>query len=51
MNQMKRLGIFCFFEKDGIVDQYVEYLICDLKKNLEKLVVVINGDIRNEGIY
>lgn len=48
MNQMKRLGIFCFFEKDGIVDQYVEYLICDLKKNLEKLVVVINGDIRNE---
>ena len=28
---MRRLGLFVFYDKDGVVDEYVEYLISDLK--------------------
>lgn len=37
------LGIFVFFDKDGIVDDYVKYLIDAIKPFLKKLIVVSNG--------
>jgi hypothetical protein len=46
---VKRLGIFCFFDEDGVADLYVEYLIKDLKKVLDGLIVVVNGNINDEG--
>ena len=45
-----RLGIFCFFDRDGIADEYVEYLLGDLTKNLEKLIIVINGCVNHNSI-
>lgn len=47
---MKRLGIFCFYDENGVVDDYIEYLLSDLVKNLEKLIIVINGRINNNGL-
>ena len=33
-NQNNRLGIFVFYDKDGIADRYVEYYLEDLCRNL-----------------
>ena len=46
---MKRLSVFVFYDADGILNRYVEYLIESLLSVSEKIVVVINGDITNEG--
>lgn len=46
---MKRLGIFVFYDKEGIVDDYVIYLLSELKKCLTDLVVVVNGRISTSG--
>lgn len=45
----KRLGIFAFYEKEGIVEDYVLYLLEDLTKCLERLVIVCNGNLSKEG--
>lgn len=45
---MKRLGIFCFFDKEGIVDSYIEYLLSELMTVLDRLIIVVNGQV-NEG--
>ena len=44
-----RLGIFVFYDKDGIVDDYIPYLLCDLKENLTDLVIVVNGELTAQG--
>ena len=44
-----RLGIFVFHDSDGIVDNYITYMLNDLVANLENLVVVVNGKITQEG--
>lgn len=41
----KRLGIFFFFDAQGVVDSYVETLLADMVKNLSELVVVVNGEV------
>ena len=46
---MKRLGIFCFYDKEGIVDSYIEYLLNELMTVLDKLIVVVNGQVNEEG--
>lgn len=46
---MRRIGIFVFFDADGIVDRYIPYMLTDLMKNLERLVIVVNGKITDEG--
>ena len=46
---MKRLGIFFFFEKNGIVDDFIVYYLADLCKNLTELVVVCNGKLSEAG--
>lgn len=46
---VSRLGIYFFFDKEGIVDTYVEYMIQDLIKSLERLIVVCNGVLTKEG--
>jgi len=47
---MKRLGIFCFYDKDGILDDYVELLLKDLNENLTDLYFVANGKLNDDGI-
>lgn len=44
-----RLGIYFFFDKEGIVDDFVTYFIEELKKSLERLVIVCNGRLSNDG--
>jgi len=44
-----RLGIFVCYDPDGIIDDYIPYLLNDLKENLARLVVVVNGRLTSEG--
>lgn len=41
----RRLGIYSFYDADGIVDHFVPYFLTDLKENLEALIIVVNGQI------
>ena len=45
-----KIAIFCFYDKDGIVDAYVEYLLDQLSLCVKKLVVVVNGSIKTEAL-
>lgn len=40
-----RLGIYVFYDKDGIVDDYVTYFLNDLKTVVTDLIVIVNGDL------
>lgn len=44
-----RVGIYVFYDKDCIVDDYVIYFLKELKKSVAHLLIVINGQINNEG--
>lgn len=46
---MKRMGIFSFYDKEGIAGDYVDFLLKDLTANLDLLAVVINGVVNDEG--
>lgn len=45
----RRLAIFQCHDKDGIIDDYIPYLLHDLLENLEMLVIVVNGKLTPEG--
>ncbi|MCU6791774.1 rhamnan synthesis F family protein [Paenibacillus sp. WQ 127069] len=47
--EMKRVAVFLFYDKDGIVDDYITFLLEDIKKNVDRLVVVCNGKLTVEG--
>ena len=46
---VKRLGIYFFYDQDGIVDDYVTYLLDDLIKSMQDMVVVCNGFLNADG--
>lgn len=46
----KRYAVYVFYDKNGIVDEYNEVFLEDLKKNLTKLLVICNGEINEEGL-
>ena len=39
-NDAKRLLIYFFYDKDGIVDRYVSYILEDMKKNVADILFV-----------
>ncbi len=45
----KRLLIFFFYDKAGVVDAYIPYLLDDLKKNVTEIEIVVNGALNEEG--
>ena len=45
----KRLIIFLFYDKDGIIDNYIPTLFEGLKEFYEKLCFVVNGKLQDEG--
>lgn len=47
--EKRRIGIFAFYEKNGIVEDYVIYLLHSLKECLDRLVVVCNGYLSEAG--
>ncbi len=46
---LKRLVIFFFYDKDGVVDDYIPYMLNDIKENCTELLVVCNGELNDEG--
>ncbi|MPL95146.1 hypothetical protein SDC9_41312 [bioreactor metagenome] len=46
---IKRLGIYFFYDKDGIVDDYVTYFLSDFVKNISDLIIVCNGTLDESG--
>lgn len=46
--EFKRLTIFIFFDKDGIVDDYKTYYLAELSKNSSKVLIIVNGEIKDE---
>ena len=43
------LGIFVFYDKDGIVDRYVLYLLEQLTPFLQDLIIMCNGKVNADG--
>lgn len=46
---MKRLGIFIFYDKEGVVDRYIEFFLDSLKEMVDRIVIVVNGAVNFEG--
>ena len=46
---MQRIVFYTFWEKDGIVHDYVTYYLDAIKKVSDKVVVVVNGLLSREG--
>ncbi|MCC8043178.1 MAG: rhamnan synthesis F family protein [Oscillospiraceae bacterium] len=46
----KRLAIFLFYDKDGIADRYVEYLLSSIRPCMERLIVIVNGEANEEAV-
>lgn len=49
MEKLSRIGIFLFRDEQGIVDDYVCYLLNDMCKNLDMLYIVVNGVLTEDG--
>lgn len=49
INEIDRIGIFCFYDKEGIVDEYVDFLLGELCPCLSRLVIVVNGTVNDIG--
>ena len=45
---MKRLMIYFFYDKDGIVDDYVPYFLEKFKPFCEEICTVVNGNVTNK---
>lgn len=46
---VKRAGLYFFYDRDGVVDDYNIYLLQDMRKNLDHLLVVVNGYLDETG--
>ena len=46
---IKRLGIFCTYDSEGIIDDYIIFLLQETKKILSHLAIVCNGELSPEG--
>ena len=46
---MRRMAIFVFYDFEGIVDEYVKYLLQSLMTVAEKIVIVSNGKLDIKG--
>lgn len=46
---MKRIAIYLFFDKDGVVDDYVTYGLKRLREDVDTIYVVSNGPIEAAG--
>lgn len=46
---VNRLGIFFFYDKDGVVDDYVTTLLYGFKPFFSELTIVVNGKLSSEG--
>lgn len=49
-DKVKRLGLFVFYDEDSIVDDYVLFLLADLQKSCQDIIVICNGKVNKEGL-
>lgn len=49
MKNCKRIGICLCYDKDGIIDDYILYLLNDMKENSDRLLIVVNGMLTSGG--
>ena len=49
MSGKNRLGIFLFCDAQGIVSDYVTYMLDDMMKCVKHMVIVCNGILGDEG--
>ena len=49
-DQMKRAAVYVFHDPQGIVDRYVPVFLKELKRFTEYLLVVVNGEVNEEGM-
>ncbi len=45
----KRLAIFSFYDKDGIVDGYIPYLLEDLCQHVDEIFIICNSKLTPQG--
>lgn len=45
---IKRLGIFCFYDKNGHAARFLDGFLAALTQNLTDLVIIVNGKIDDE---
>ncbi len=46
---MNRAALFFMYDKQGIVDRYVLELLKDIKANVDRLIIIVNGSLNTEG--
>lgn len=46
---MRRLGVFVFYDPQGVVDDYVMFLLSSMRKVCTEIVTVCNGILTEEG--
>lgn len=46
---MRRLGVFVFYDPQGVVDDYVVFLLASMRKVCTEIVTVCNGFLTEEG--
>lgn len=44
----KRIAIFMFYDREGKADEYIFYLLSELKRHLQYLLIVCNGELDSE---
>ena len=44
-----RLALYCFYDRDGIVDDYVIYFLKELRKTVSRICCVVNGKLTDAG--
>lgn len=44
-----RLALYCFYDKEGVVDGYVLYFLRELRKTVSKICTVVNGKLTEGG--
>lgn len=47
-SNLKRVAFYLFYDKDGIVDDYIPYKLEQLKKHIDKLIVISNSNLTKE---
>ncbi len=50
MENIRRLAVFCFYDFEGIVDEYNLYLIKSMDEVVDDIVIIVNGFISKEGL-
>lgn len=46
----KRLGIYFFYDKDGIADRYIYVFLDEFKPYTDKIIIVCNGLLADESL-